>query len=88
MISHPFFNSLNKENKILMENFSNWLTTNKNAAESVCIFLANKIGDKELVSDFKKLPEETKLQACLEYLTIGLTAGSVKKQEVRNFLKK
>ncbi len=88
MIASSLFNNLSKKDKVLMETFNTWLVANKSATESVCLFLADKIGDKELVSDFKNLSEEIKLQACLEYLTIGLTAGSVKRKEVENFLKK
>jgi hypothetical protein len=88
MIASSLFNNLSKDDRALMERFNTWLTDNKTATESVCLFLANKIGDKELVNDFRNLSEETKLQACLEYLAIGLTAGSVKKREVENLLKK
>lgn len=88
MIASSLFNNLSKDDRALMEEFSTWLMANKTATESVCLFLANKIGDKELAGDFKNLSEEIKLQACLEYLTIGLTAGSVKRKEVEKLLKK
>lgn len=87
MIASSLFNNLSKDDRALMERFSNWLGTDKNAAESACLFLANKIGDKELVGEFKNLSDETKLQACLEYLTIGLTSGNVKRKEVEKLFK-
>jgi hypothetical protein len=88
MIVTSLFNGLGKDDQVLMGKFSSWLQTNKNAAESACLFLANKIGDKGLIDDFKNLSAETKLQACQEYLMIGLTAGSVKRKEVEKLLKK
>lgn len=88
MTNNSLFENLGKDDKVLMENFSTWLSSNKGSSDLVCEFLAGKIGDKDLVNDFKDLSEEIKLQACLEYLAIGLTAGSVKKKEVESFLKK
>lgn len=88
MIVSSFANNLEGKDKALMEKFSNWLNVNKTATERVCLFLSNKIGDKELMSDFKNLSDDIKLQACLEYLAIGLVAGSVNRKEVENLLKK
>jgi len=87
MIAFSLFDNLNPEDRLLMEKFKSWLLSNKNATENVCLFLAKKIGDRELIDDFKNLSEEIKLQACMEYLTIGLTAGSVKRKEVESLLK-
>jgi len=88
MITSSFANNLEEKDKALIEKFSNWLNINKAATEQVCTFLSNKIGDKELMSDFKNLSDDIKLQACLEYLTIGLVAGSVGRKEVENLLRK
>lgn len=88
MITTNLFENLEKNDRAIMEKFSAWLAENKNSSEVVCSFLANKIGDKELANDFKGLSDETKMQACLEYLAIGLTAGSVKRKEVESFFAK
>lgn len=87
MTASSIFDNLKKDEQILMERFGKWLTTNKAATESACIFLADKIGNEELKDDFKNFSDETKHQACLEYLAIGLTSGNVKKEEVEDFLK-
>lgn len=58
------------------------LESNDVLKEKVCSFLAKKIGDKELSEEFLHLSPETKLQACMEYLIIGLTSGSFEQKEV------
>lgn len=87
MIAFSLSDNLDPENRLLMEKFKMWLLDNKNATEKVCLFLASKIGDRGLVEDFNNLSDEIKLQACMEYLTIGLTAGSVKRKEVEYLFK-
>jgi len=55
--------------------------------DEVAHYLASKITDQDLAEEFAKLSEDTKIDACIENMVIGLTSGSLDEKEIKQMIK-
>lgn len=87
LIAGDMLKNLSSEEKTFVENFIGKIENNDELANEFYIYLADKIGDKEMVEEFKQLSSDIQKKACVEYLIIGLTAGNLKLEEISELLK-
>ncbi len=87
LITPDMLKNLANKDKIFVENFIEKIETDKDLAVKFYLYMAEKIGDKEMIEDFKQLSEDIQKKACIEYLIIGLTAGNLKMDEIIELLK-
>lgn len=87
LITPDMLKSLANKDKIFVESFINKIEEDKELAMKFYFYMAEKIGDKEMVNDFKQLSEDIQKRACVEYLIIGLTAGNLNLNEISELLK-
>lgn len=87
LITPEMLKNLANKDKIFVESFINKIEEDKELAMKFYFYMAEKIGDKEMVNDFKQLSEDIQKRACVEYLIIGLTAGNLNLNEISELLK-
>ena len=54
--------------------------------DKVCHVLSKKISDQQLADHFSELSVESKMQACIEHLIIGVVSGDITKQEIADLI--
>ena len=87
LITPEMLKNLTDHEKKFVESFIEKIEVNKDLVVKFYLYMAEKIGDKEMIEDFKELSEEIQKKACVEYLIIGLTAGNLKINEITELLK-
>lgn len=87
LITPDMLKSLTSKDKIFVESLIEKIEQDAELAMKFYFYMADKIGDKEMVEDFKQLSEDIQKKACIEYLIIGLTAGNLNLNEISELLK-
>lgn len=87
LITPDMLKSLTSKDKIFVESLIEKIENDPELAMKFYFYMADKIGDKEMVEDFKQLSEDIQKRACVEYLIIGLTAGNLRMDEISQLLK-
>ena len=77
--------SLSPENKALIKALEQKMQEHPERLVDLGKFICDKM-QKEGVVDFCTLSDETRLQATLEYVVIGLTSGVFKKEDFKPFM--
>jgi len=70
----------------LIKNFLFEMEKQPEFVEKISYYLANKIDDPELAKEIIKMSPETKIDACLENVVIGLISGTLKEKEIKKLL--
>lgn len=87
LLTSDMLKNLTGKEKNFVESFINKIENDKELAGKFYFYMADKIGDKEMVEEFKQLSEDIQKTACIEYLIIGLTAGNLRLDEISELLK-
>jgi len=78
-------NNLNENDRHLVTRLNEKLLVDSIFFKQACEFVKNKIG--EHTDDLDEFSDETKRQACLEYIAIGLIAGNIEREDLEKLLK-
>ncbi len=71
----------------LVRKFLSKFETDPEFIQKVSYYLASKIGDRKLAEEFTQLSPETKIEACIENIIIGLISGALQEKEVKKLIK-
>lgn len=81
VFNDTLLSSLSGENAATMRELMVKLSDDKDLCLRVCDFIGGLMSETDR-QNFQALSEEVKFQACLEFLIIGLVAGSISKKEL------
>ncbi len=84
-IDDHILSSLSLEHKTLVQTLEQAMQHHPERIADLGKFICDKM-QKEGVVDFCTLSDETRLQATLEYVVIGLTSGVFKKEDFKPFM--
>ena len=81
-LSTDMIKKLSGREKIFVDSFLEMIALDKKLLEKVCGFIAGKTNYQGLVTYMKALSGEGQVQACEEFIIIGLISGSIKVKEL------
>lgn len=87
MYTDPFsashiLNNLSEDNRLAVGSLEDRMRRDDNFLDKTCDFLLKKIGDTA-IGHFWSLTPETKLQACVELIVIGLLSGDFTGEDIK-----